>query len=91
MADARGSTATVRIGADVGRRAAAVGRPAPPPSSAPSGTVITFRGFLAAYEEGRDAERYDEESTGRRAGTAAEVRLPSMAEGDALAGRELDR
>ena len=26
-----------------------------------SGTQITFRGFLAAYEEGRDVERYSEE------------------------------
>ena len=29
-------------------------RPARTPSSGVSGTVITFRGFLAAYEEGRD-------------------------------------
>ena len=32
---------------------------------AASGTVITFRGFLAAYEEGRDAERYDDGDAAR--------------------------
>jgi DNA topoisomerase-1 len=40
-----------------------------------SGTVITFRGFLAAYEEGRDtAEQSDDD----------ERRLPNVTEGDAL-------
>ncbi|MEY2848360.1 MAG: hypothetical protein RI885_1025, partial [Actinomycetota bacterium] len=51
MADARGSTATVRLAArtspEHGGRDAEFGA---------SGTVITFRGFLAAYEEGRDEE-----------------------------------
>ncbi len=52
MADVRGSTATVRLraildGADAGRTA----------ELSASGTVITFRGFLAAYEEGQDEER----------------------------------
>ena len=37
-----------------------------------SGTVITFRGFLAAYEEGRDDEPADDE----------ERRLPQLAKGD---------
>ena len=46
MADARGETVSVRIGAD-----AADGREA---EFATAGTVITFRGFLLAYEEGRD-------------------------------------
>src|SRR4029453_6274912 len=31
-----------------------------------SGTVITFRGFLAAYEEGRDADREAPEGDGGR-------------------------
>ena len=45
-----------------------------------SGTVITFRGFLAAYEEGRD-----EDETRRGATTtSAERRLPPLREGDAL-------
>src|SRR5690606_22045980 len=49
MADARGSTASVTIAAqteDVGRA-----------EFTASGTVITFRGFLAAYEEGVDEDR----------------------------------
>ena len=46
MEDARGQTASLRIGAP-----ASDGRDA---EFGASGTVITFRGFLAAYEEGRD-------------------------------------
>ena len=49
MADAVGSTATVKIvatldGVEAAREV----------EFSASGTVITFRGFLAAYEEGRD-------------------------------------
>ncbi|WP_228760062.1 type I DNA topoisomerase [Pseudactinotalea sp. HY158] len=73
MADAKGSTATIRLGA-----AAADGRDA---EFSAAGTVITFRGFLAAYEEGRDADRYD-------AG-ANESRLPQVATGDALEAGEI--
>jgi len=79
MADALGSTATVRVGAR-----AADGRDA---EFTASGTVITFRGFLAAYEEGRDAER-DEALTGEQ-GRQGERRLPEMSAGDALDTREL--
>ncbi|GAA1654956.1 type I DNA topoisomerase [Georgenia ruanii] len=73
MADARGSTATVRVAAtaaleDGARRAELTA----------SGTVITFRGFLAAYEEGRDADRYE-------GGAEKETRLPVLKEGDAVA------
>jgi DNA topoisomerase-1 len=74
MADARGSTATVRLAAT-----AADGRVC---EFSASGTVITFRGFLAAYEEGRDDER----------GAAADDeqrRLPALATGDPLDAREL--
>jgi DNA topoisomerase-1 len=46
MADARGQTVSVRIGATT-----ADGRAV---EFATAGTVITFRGFLLAYEEGRD-------------------------------------
>ncbi len=75
MADASGSTATVRLttvlddGRDIELSA--------------SGTVITFRGFLAAYEEGRD----EEDSRRRKAkNLAAEVerRLPRLSAGVAL-------
>jgi DNA topoisomerase I len=46
-----------------------------------SGTVITFRGFLAAYEEGRD-EAPDADDSERR--------LPNVSEGDAVTLRKLE-
>ena len=52
MADARGSTASVELGATLDG-----GAPATTVELSASGTVITFRGFLAAYEEGRDERR----------------------------------
>ena len=67
MADAKGSTASVRLAGT-----AADGQVA---EFAASGTVITFRGFLAAYEEGRDAGRYEE-------GDGKNARLPDLATGD---------
>ncbi|MFI5086398.1 MAG: type I DNA topoisomerase, partial [Actinomycetales bacterium] len=69
MADAKGSTATIRLGA-----LTASGTDA---EFSASGTVITFRGFLAAYEEGRDEARGDEDSEQDR-------RLPNVSEKDAL-------
>ncbi|MFI2488396.1 type I DNA topoisomerase [Promicromonospora kroppenstedtii] len=81
MADAKGSTASVRLGAVIsggvqdGNEAV----------FSASGTVISFRGFLAAYEEGADAET-DAPDT---AAAAKETRLPTMAEGDALTGTDL--
>ena len=81
MADARGSTASVRLGASAGGRDAVFSA---------SGTVITFRGFLAAYEEGRDVERYESGDAGSAQGeAAADARLPRMAEGDPLTASEL--
>jgi DNA topoisomerase-1 len=53
MADARGQTVTLRLGAT-----AASGEDV---EFGVSGTVITFRGFLAAYEEGRDEATVDDE------------------------------
>lgn len=90
MADARGSTASVRLGADVDRLPGLPGGDGPTRAVfAASGTVITFRGFLAAYEESRDAERYaDEAGDGAGAGGGErgerESRLPQMAAGDPL-------
>jgi DNA topoisomerase-1 len=72
MADARGQTVSVRIEAD-----AADGRKA---EFATAGTVITFRGFLLAYEEGRDEAADDDE----------ERRLPQLSEGDVLAASALE-
>ena len=70
MADARGSTATVKLGATLedGRTV----------EFSASGTVITFRGFLAAYEEGRD------DDGGRGPKGDEERRLPKLSEGVAL-------
>ena len=45
--------------------------------------MITFRGFLAAYEEGRDDDRAAPEDDEER-------RLPNLAEGDAVELRELE-
>ncbi|HEV7195997.1 MAG TPA: type I DNA topoisomerase [Pedococcus sp.] len=71
MADARGSTATVKLGGPL-----ADGRVV---EFSASGTVITFRGFLAAYEEGRDVEE------AARAGLQEEERrLPKLSEGVAI-------
>ncbi|MBC7291284.1 MAG: type I DNA topoisomerase [Actinotalea sp.] len=87
MADAKGSTASVRLGA-----VATDGQDA---EFAASGTVITFRGFLAAYEEGRDSDRYadgqDADSGAEgKGGRKAESRLPRMETGDALASEQLE-
>jgi len=73
MADARGLTVSLRLGAT-----AANGRDA---EFAASGTVITFRGFLAAYEESRDdeADRAEEERP-----------LPHLAVGDTVTAVELE-
>src|SRR6476646_2473641 len=74
MADAKGSTATIRLGA-----VATDGRDA---EFSASGTVITFPGFLAAYEEGKDESRGDEDSEEAR-------RLPNVAKDDALTASEI--
>ncbi|WP_166845071.1 type I DNA topoisomerase [Isoptericola sp. BMS4] len=80
MADAKGSTASVRLAATLSADAGDLaGRDA---VFSASGTVITFRGFLAAYEEGTDVAEGREQS-------AKETRLPRMAEGDRLRGDEL--
>ncbi|MEV0894491.1 type I DNA topoisomerase [Promicromonospora sp. MEB111] len=81
MADAKGSTASVRLGATI-TGGAQDGNEA---VFSASGTVISFRGFLAAYEEGADAETDAPEG----AAAAKETRLPTMAEGDALVGTDL--
>ncbi len=83
MADARGQTASVRLAAT----ATTADGPVETVFSA-SGTVITFRGFLAAYEEGRDRGRYDDAEAGAAAGND-DARLPQMAQGDALTASDL--
>jgi DNA topoisomerase-1 len=75
MADAKGSTATVKLGASLDREA-----PADEVEFTASGTVITFRGFLAAYEEGRD----ELQSKRKRDIAEEERRLPILGVGAAL-------
>ncbi|WP_407319215.1 type I DNA topoisomerase [Isoptericola halotolerans] len=84
MADAKGSTASVRLAATLG--AGAGERAGSDAVFSASGTVITFRGFLAAYEESRDV---DPASEGAETGASKESRLPRMAEGDTLASTDL--
>ncbi|MCU1472379.1 type I DNA topoisomerase [Amnibacterium sp.] len=72
MVDARGSTASVVVGLTAGGRKA---------EFTASGTVITIRGFLLAYEEGRDEERNAGDSE-------AEAKLPPLTPGQALTPRE---
>ncbi|MGR0321135.1 type I DNA topoisomerase [Agromyces sp. ZXT2-3] len=89
MADAKGQTATVTI--EVGPTATDAAAPESPTTAVAgttaeftaSGTVITFRGFLAAYEESRDEERNADEAPG-------EAKLPQLAEGEAVGLAELE-
>ncbi|GEM00220.1 type I DNA topoisomerase [Cellulomonas terrae] len=79
MADAHGQTASVRLGATAADGTDVL--------FSASGTVITFRGFLAAYEEGRDVSRYD--SSEEAPAEKDDARLPKMAEGDPLSASDL--
>ena len=83
MADAKGSTASVVVAATAPSDVEGV--PARSEGGtlaefAASGTVITFRGFLAAYEEGRDEDRHGTAEAG-------DAKLPPLHEGQSL---ELD-
>jgi DNA topoisomerase-1 len=81
MADARGSTASVTISAGP-VTVEELGGPTTAEFSA-SGTVITFRGFLHAYEESRDEER-------NATAEPADAKLPPLKEGQALAAVGID-
>ncbi len=74
MADARGSTATVTIAAKTPGKGA---------EFSASGTVITFRGFMAAYEESRDEERNE-------TAEPTESKLPQLTEGQILKLAEVE-
>ncbi|WP_395640131.1 type I DNA topoisomerase [Pseudolysinimonas sp.] len=77
MADARGSTASVTIAGQT--------EDAGTPEFTASGTVITFRGFLAAYEEGKDEARDPEAKT-----DDDEKRLPNLTIGEVLTLEQLE-
>jgi DNA topoisomerase-1 len=74
MADAIGTTSTVRLGAR-----SAAGHAV---EFSASGTIITAPGFLAAYEESREESRYEAERKTHL--TEAEERLPQLSEGQAV-------
>ncbi|NEM92192.1 type I DNA topoisomerase [Galbitalea soli] len=86
MADAKGSTATVTIkaGSAAGAIATteATGAVEVAEFSA-SGTVITFRGFMHAYEESRDEERNE-------SAEPVEAKLPPLTEGQTLTLEEIE-
>ena len=75
MKDAQGQTVSLRIAGE-----SSTGETV---ELGASGTVITFRGFLAAYEEGRDDDRSAQEDDEER-------RLPNLAEGDGVELRALE-
>ncbi|MGI8536544.1 MAG: type I DNA topoisomerase, partial [Mycobacteriales bacterium] len=74
MADARGVSATIRLGAATGDGVDA--------EFSATGKVVTFPGFLRAYVEGSDDPDAELET--------AERRLPRVAAGDALTAEQLD-
>jgi len=76
MADARGQTASVAI--EAGPTPANATPAGVTAEFAASGTVITFLGFLAAYEESRDEERTDERTE------PTEAKLPPLTVGQSL-------
>ncbi len=75
MNDATGTSAQVRLVADVPSGVAA-GQEA---EFSASGRVISFKGFLEVYEEGRDDDEQDAESAEERV-------LPALSEGDRVQG-----
>ena len=74
MSDAKYETTTVTLEVAAGTRRA---------EFTASGTVYTFKGFLEAYEEGRDEKRGDADKSDDQA-------LPAMAVGDVLRLREVE-
>ncbi|MDN4476369.1 type I DNA topoisomerase [Demequina sp. SYSU T00192] len=74
MADAVGTTSTVRIGATTAAHHAV--------EFSASGTILTSPGFMALYEESRDKARYEEDEQK----VEKESRLPVLAEGQQVTG-----
>ncbi|WP_434316642.1 type I DNA topoisomerase [Leifsonia sp. P73] len=77
MADAKGQTASITVEARIGE-GPLDGTVA---EFTASGTVITFRGFLNAYEEGRDEER--------NADAGGDAKLPPLTQGQALGVQDI--
>ncbi|QKJ18779.1 type I DNA topoisomerase [Microbacterium hominis] len=74
MADAKYETTTVTLVADAGGKRV---------EFTASGTVYTFKGFLDAYEEGRDEKRGDADKSDDQS-------LPAVAVGDQLRLRDVE-
>jgi DNA topoisomerase-1 len=81
MADAKGVTASVTIAAGP-TAVEGMAEPALAEFTA-SGTVITFRGFMHAYEEGQDEDR-------NGPAEPAEAKLPPLTEGQSLRAVSVD-
>ncbi|QSB22789.1 type I DNA topoisomerase [Curtobacterium sp. 24E2] len=81
MADAKGSTASIVLGIASTESVEGISSTANGTDAefTASGTVITFRGFLSAYEEGRDEDRHE---SSERAGQ--DVALPDVKQGEHL-------
>ena len=92
MVDARGQTATVTIesspltiaGSADAATPGAIAAGAHVAELTASGTVITDRGFLAAYEESHDDDRRGADAE------PAEAKLPPLTEGEALSLEDLE-
>ncbi len=81
MKDAKGTTSTLRIGATTAAHHAV--------EFSASGTIITFLGFLAAYEESKDKSRYDDDDA-PAAKNKDDSRLPQLEQGAAVTAAELE-
>lgn len=71
-ADTRDAAALAGAGSDKGMRAQTAQLTA-------TGTIITFPGFLSAYEEGRDSARYEDKN--------AQTKLPELTQGERVANK----
>ncbi len=76
MADAKGSTASITIGATPAGGSLA--------EFVATGTIITFRGFMHAYEESQDEERTAESAA------PADAKLPVLVEGQTISLIEVE-
>ncbi|MDR1393383.1 MAG: type I DNA topoisomerase [Bifidobacteriaceae bacterium] len=74
MNDATGETVSVSLTGQTGETAVTFGA---------AGTVITVRGFLAAYEESHDQSRYEDADSPER-------RLPALVSGQVLTAQEVE-
>ena len=80
MADAAGTTSTVRLGATSANHHAV--------EFSASGTIITFPGFMAAYEETREKARYEDDDAA--VSDDKDARLPQLAQGQAVDASDLE-